>query len=121
MSVKVFSLKDVPEDEAIEVRDLLTAHQLTFFETPAGNWGISAPAIWIDDAQHAARARSLIEAYQQERVQRVRAEYAQLKQHGQQRTWVDVIRDNPLRFIAYVAVIALVLYFSTKPYLDFGK
>jgi hypothetical protein len=121
MSVKVFSLKDVPEDEAIEVRDLLTAHQLAFFETPAGNWGISAPAIWINDAQHAARARSLIDVYQQERVQRIRAEYAQLKQLGQQRTWIDVIRDHPVRFMVYVAVIALVLYFSTKPYLDIGK
>jgi nitrogenase molybdenum-iron protein alpha/beta subunit len=121
MSVKVFALKDVPEDEADEVRALLEAHQLTFFETPAGNWGISAPAIWIDDAQHAARARSLIETYQQERMQRVQAEYEQLKQQGSQRTWMDVIRDNPVRFVAYVAVIALVLYFSTKPYLDFGK
>jgi hypothetical protein len=32
-----------------------------------------------------------------------------------------VIRENPLRFIVYLAAIAVVLYFSTKPFLDIGK
>jgi hypothetical protein len=121
MPIKLFSLHNVPDDEAEEVRELLRSNEIDFHETPAGNWGISVPYIWLHDENELGKARALIDHYQKERLNRVREEYAQLGRTGRHRTIGDVIRENPLRFIVYLAAIAVVLYFSTKPFLDIGK
>lgn len=121
MPVKLFSLGNVPDDEAEDVRALLRAEEIDFYETAPGNWGVSAPAIWLNDESQFARARALIDEYQHERTLRVREEYAQQQREGRNRTLIDVIRENPLRFFAYVAVIAAIVYFSTQPFLDIGK
>lgn len=121
MPAKLFSLNGVPDDEAEDVRALLTASAIDFYETQAGNWGISAPAIWLRDESQFAQARALIDAYQCERLLRVREEYARRQKEGRNRTTIDVIRENPLRFLVYLAAILAVIYFSTKPFLDIGK
>jgi hypothetical protein len=51
----------------------------------------------------------LIEQYQRERVIRVRAEYAQLQKSGNHRTIIDLIQENPIRFIVYLAAVAAVV------------
>jgi hypothetical protein len=121
MPAKLFPLNGVPDDEADDVRALLTAGAIEFYETQAGNWGISVPAIWIKDESQFAQARALIDAYQCERLLRAREEYARRQQEGSNRTLIDVIRENPLRFLAYLAAIVAVIYFSIKPFLDIGK
>ena len=40
-------MRHVPEDEAQEVRELLASNKIEFFETFAGNWGVSMPALWL--------------------------------------------------------------------------
>ena len=121
MPTKLFALRGVPDDEAGEIRELLTDNEIDYHETPAGNWGISAPAIWVNDEKQTQKAKLLIEKYQQERLARARAEYEQLKKAGKNRTVIDLIKENPVRFIAYLAIIALVAYLSTKPFLHIGK
>jgi len=121
LPIKLFPLSNVPDDEAEDVRAVLKASEIDFYETAAGNWGISAPAIWLNDESQFTHARALIDDYQRERTLRVREEYAQQQREGRNRTIIDVIRENPLRFFAYVAVIVAILYFSTKPFLDIGK
>lgn len=121
MAIKLFALNGVPEDEAEEVRALLAADAIDFYETPAGNWGISAPAIWLKDERQAHQARTLLNAYQDQRRTRAREEYARLRSEGRQRTLMDVIRENPLRFFAYLAAIFAIVYFSTKPFMDIGE
>lgn len=111
----------MPDDEAEDVRALLRAGEIDFYESAAGNWGISAPAVWLNDERQFAQARALIDEYQRERFLRVREEYEQQQREGRNRTILDVIRENPLRFFGYVAVIVAILYFSTKPFLDIGK
>lgn len=121
MAVRLFSLHNVPDDEAEDVRELLRSNEIDFYETPAGNWGVSVSSIWLHDENELEKARALIANYQQERLNRVREEYAQFGRTGKHRTIGDVIRENPLRFVVYLAAIAAVLYFSTKPFLDIGK
>jgi hypothetical protein len=121
MPARLFSLKHVPDDEADEVRALLTEHEIEYFETEAGGWGISPAALWLRDEAQLEAARALVDAYQGKRAVRMRAAYEAQKREGQQRTLFDVIRENPVRFIAYLAVIAAILYFSTKPFIDLGK
>jgi len=118
MSALLFRLRNVPDDEADEIRELLTENKITFYETSAGNWGISLPGIWVKDKAQLSSAKLLLEAYEQERVTRVQAEYEQLARSGQAQTLMDVIKSNPVRFIAYVAIIALILTISLKPFFD---
>jgi hypothetical protein len=121
MSTRLFALNGVPDDEAEEVRALLSAAGINYYETPAGNWGISSPALWLHDDSQMEQARSMIDAYQRERAIRVKEEYAQLRREGRHRTFIHVIRENPLRFFVYLAGIVAIVYFSTKPFMDIGK
>lgn len=121
MAIKLFSLNSVPDDEAEDVRALLKSSEIEFHETSAGNWGISSAAIWLSDDSRLEEARALIANYQNERQARARAEYEQLCREGRQRTLAHVIQEHPLRFLAYMAVVAAILYFSIKPFLDIGK
>lgn len=121
MAARLFSLHNVPDDEAEEVRELLTSHTLDFYESPEGNWGVSMPAIWLYDEDQLPEARALIAEYQKKRLDRVREEYALLQRNAMNRTMLDVIRENPLRFVIYLAFIAMVIYFSIQPFMDIGK
>ena len=115
MSVFLISLRGVPDDEADEIRALLDANAISFYETPAGRWGISAPAIWLREERNLKRAKSLIEEYEQDRFTRQRAEYERLRREGKNRTFADMIIEDPLRFFVYLALAAFVLYLSIKP------
>ena len=121
MPAKLFSLHNVPDDEADEVRGLLRSNEIDFYETPAGNWGVSVSYIWLYDENDLEKAKTLIADYQKERLIRVRDEYEQLGRTGRRRTLTNVIRENPLRFVVYLVAIAVVIYFSTRPFLNIGK
>ena len=41
MPLQLFNLRGVPEDEAEDIRQLLDEHEIEFYETSAGNWGVS--------------------------------------------------------------------------------
>lgn len=122
MSKQIFRLRNVPDDEAEEIRLLLREHDIEFYETPGGNWGISMPALWLNDENEhrAEKAKTLIERYQEERALRIRREYEELKQQGKHRRLSDAFRERPLEFIFYLLIVALILYLSTKPFLDFA-
>jgi hypothetical protein len=121
MAVKLFSLKDVSENEAEEVRELLASNGVDYYETPAGSWGISAPAIWLNDKARLTEARSLLDAYQHERAIRIRREYEQLRREGKAETVMDRIKNDPIRFVLYLALALFILYVSIQPFIDFGK
>ncbi len=121
MPIQLFRLRGVPEDEAQDIRELLTNHGIDFYETPAGNWGISMPAIWLRDRRQLQSAQALIDTYQQERLTRVKKEHERLRKEGKNKTLVHEIIADPVRFIVYVAIIVIVVYLSTKPFLDLVK
>lgn len=119
MSKLLFRLRNVPEDEAQEVRELLDANDIEYFETFAGNWGISLPAIWLRRDDQFAAARSLLDDYQAERAKRIREEYELCRQRGEAKTMWHSFQENPIRFLAYLALAALVLFLSLRFFLSF--
>ena len=120
MSVILFKLRSVPDDEADEIRELLRENEIDFYETGAGNWGISMPAIWLHDNSQLKQAKQLLEAYQEERTIRMKSDYARQKELGENRTLLNVFMEDPLRMLLYVAAVAAILYFSVMPFLDLG-
>ncbi len=115
MAVLVFALRGVPEDEADDVRSLLAEGGIAFHETGAGLLGISVAGLWVSDRAAAAHARTLIEDYQRSRAALQRAAYQQAR-----RTLIDVLRERPLLFLLYLAVVLGVLYLSTIPFWQLG-
>ncbi len=119
MSKLLFRLRHVTEDEAEDVRALLEQNSIEFFETFAGNWGISLPALWLRDEAQFAQARQLIEVYQEQRRVRMQNEYAQQRTRGEVKTMWHSFIENPLRFLLYMSLAALVLFFSVQIFLNF--
>lgn len=118
MPVKLFSLRNVPDDEAEEIRALLTENGIVFYETPGGNWGISMPAIWLHNEDQLQTAESLIDEYQRKRLIRTREQREKLEKKGNFETIIDKIKEDPIRFLIYLAIAFTVLYISTKPFID---
>ena len=107
-------MRDVPEDEAQEVRELLIENEIEFFETYAGNWGISLPALWLNREDQFDLARQLLDEYQAERAQRIRLQYELDRERGDAKTMWQSFHDSPFRFTAYLILIGVVLYLSTR-------
>lgn len=121
MAIRLMSLRSVPEDELQEIRQLLDNNNISYYETPASNWLISAGAIWITDKDQLPQAQTLLSAYQHQRSQQAREKYHDRRQKGEQQSVIDRILDNPLQFIAYLIIILFVLYVSLMPFVDFGQ
>ena len=120
MTTLLFSLRGVPEDEADEVRELLTGQNIDYYETSAGNWGMSMPALWLRDDAQLEKARSLLNSYQQQRFLTSREHYLQLKQAGQQKTLLKAFIEKPLLYSAYVFTMVLVVYVPIRLLFEMG-
>jgi hypothetical protein len=116
-----FRLRHVPDDEADEVRQMLDDHSIPWFETSAGRWGISFPAIWLKDDRDQVRARELLDACQQQRVEKIRSEEAERRQRGEHSTVMSQFIQRPVRTVLAVLFIAVIIYFSVTPFLSLYK
>ncbi|MDH5516483.1 MAG: DUF6164 family protein [Gammaproteobacteria bacterium] len=120
MAKLLFKLKNVFDDEADEVRQLLTENNIDFYESPAGNWGISLHALWLNDDAQFATATSLIDQYQQNRTKRIKAEVQAQKDRGEQITFLQSILNKPLQYLIYTGFILFILYISIIPFIEIG-
>ena len=117
MPVLLFKLRNVPDDEAEDVRGLLQENDIDFYETTAGNWGASMPGIWLHDNSRLGEARSLLEAYQKNRAITARAAYQAELAAGRRRTVFTLIRESPLKVALLLIALCFVLYISIMPFM----
>lgn len=117
MSALVFRLRNVPQEEADEVRALLQEQGIECYETNAGNWGIAMPGIWVNDEADAPRAHVLINDYQRDRSERQRRRHEAEKHNGQAITFMQRVREQPLRVAGIVLFCLFILYVSINPFL----
>lgn len=108
MSTLLLNLRHVPDDEADEVRALLDANGIEWYETQPSRWGISGGGIWLADEAASPAAFDLMRDYQQQRVQRARAEHADAVREGRALGWAAVLRGDPLRLLAALLATAFV-------------
>ncbi|MEX0739126.1 MAG: DUF6164 family protein [Pseudohongiella sp.] len=112
MAKLLFRLRNVPEDEATEVRELLETNKIPFYETSAGNWGISMPGLWLHHDTDYTQARALLDDYQHQRLQRMRAQYLADRAAGTADTMFSMLRREPARVIGYLVIIIAVAAIS---------
>ena len=116
----LFKLRNVPEDEADEVRALLNDNSIRYYETDEGSWKIAVPAIWLPDASQLQQARNLLAEYQSARLQQARARREQEIAAGTAPTLWTMIRRNPVRFLLYLGGAGVIIYLSLMPFVRFG-
>jgi hypothetical protein len=115
MAKLLLNLRDVPDDEADDVRRFLDAGGIGYYETRPSLWGISAGGIWIRDENDVAEAKRRMEAYQRERRARAREARAAAERTGTLPTFADILRTQPRRVALAAITIALVLALMAAP------
>lgn len=109
MAKLFLNLRNVPADEADEVREMLRAHAIDFYETPPSPWGISAGGLWIEDADALARAKVLMAEYQARRRDDARAEQASAEREGRAETFSGLLRDRPAYVVGMLAAMLFII------------
>lgn len=117
MSKLLLNLRNVPDDEADDVRAMLEAQRVAFYETRPSMWGVSAGGIWVTEDAVFADARRAMDDYQQQRSARARAEYAAAKRAGTADTFWTMLRADPGRVVMSVIGILFVLGLVTLPFI----
>lgn len=120
MAKLLLNLRNVPDDEADDVRAFLDAARIEHYETRPGPWGISAGGIWVRNDEDVAEAKRHMAQYQRERAERVRAETAQARRDGTAETFSDIARAQPLRVVVILVAIALLLGLMALPAILIG-
>ncbi len=115
MAKLLLNLRNVPDDEADDVRALLDARAIAYYETRPNKWGISAGGIWVTEDASFADAKRLMADYQHARGERARAEYAAAKRDGTAETFGAVLRAEPGRVALLVLAILFVLGLMAMP------
>ncbi len=113
----LMNLRHVPDDEADEIRDLFESHDVPYYETPPSRWGISMGGFWVRDDDEAARARLLLEEYQQQRLQTQRESYEQQCASGEAGSLWLMVRRRPVRTLAAALAIMVVAGLSLLPFI----
>ena len=117
MAKLLLNLRNVPDDEADDVRAMLDAHRIGFYETPPSGWGLFAGGIVGERNADSAEAKRLMADYQAQRSARVRAEHAAAKRDGTAETFRTVLREQPLRVVLTILAIACLLGLVALPVL----
>lgn len=121
MSKIFFNLRNVPDDEAADVRALLDQHGIRYYETQPSPWGISAGGIWLSDESQRQRARGLLDEYQQQRRARALADREAAVRDGSAETFARALLARPLYVLGLLAAIALIVALTLAlPFLLLG-
>ena len=70
MSKLLLNLRNVPDDEADDVRAMLDAKRIAYYETPPSFWGVSSGGIWVTEDADFADAKRALDDYEQQRSAR---------------------------------------------------
>lgn len=117
MAKLLLNFRHVPDDEILEVRELLEENQIDYYETKPSRWLISFGGIWVRDDDQIEDAKALMAEYQKRRKERADAEYEEKRRTGELETAGQRYRHNPAKFLLALAGIGAVLYFMAYPFL----
>jgi len=110
MNRPLVNLRGVPEQEAEGIRDTLREAGIEFYETPAGNWLISAGAIWLKNPADRSRARTALDEFQRQLLEQARRAPAPAGLFEQ-------LRQRPLEMIGIGAAVLFMLWLLAWPVL----
>lgn len=113
----LMNLRNVPDDEADDIRALFEEHDVRYYETPPSRWGISMGGFWVHDDDEAERARALLDSYQAQRLAHQRQDYKARCERGETGLWYQ-FRHRPVTVLAALVAIVAILGLTLLPYLS---
>ncbi len=116
----LMNLRHVPGDEADDIRDLFEREQVRYYETPPSFWGISMGGFWVHDDDEAERARKLLAEYQQQRQTWQHEQWQERVARGDA-GYGSMLRRHPVRMLAAIIALAVIVGLSLLPYLRIGE
>jgi len=116
MPALVFRMRNVPEDEADAVRELLEQNRFEWYETTAGNWGIAMPGLWIANEDDLPLARQLIEEHQNQWREKQLSERQARIEAGLEPSLIDRLKERPLASAGTIAFCLFVIYAMLSPF-----
>lgn len=116
MAKLLMNLRDVPDDEADDVRALLDRRGIEYYETAPSFWGISAGGIWITQAAQVDEAKAHLAGYQAERARLAREQREADRLAGRLEGPWDAFRQRPLQVLAAVIGILLMIALTLLPF-----
>ena len=117
MPTLLLKLRNVPEDEYEEVCALLNEHDIHFYETKVGFWGIGMAGLWLRDNQQLAQAQQLLAEYMTKRQVRAKEAYEESIREGTNRTLLSTFKQQPVTFLLYLLALVVVLGLTIWPFL----
>jgi len=117
MSALLFKLRNVPDDEAEDIRELMRKHSIDIYETSAGNWGISMPAIWVQNDTDLHEAKQLLAQYQQVRATDARKAYNEDRRMGHAPGFIQKLHERPFAVAGIILFCLFVIYVMTSPFI----
>lgn len=121
MAKLLLNLRNVPDDEAAEVRAWLEDQGFAWYETRPSPWGISHGGIWLREKADLPRAKALMADYQARRRQRAREAHEQALRDGSAETFGSLLRRRPGYVLAVLAAMVGILGLTLAlPYLLLG-
>lgn len=118
MAKLLLNLRNVPDDEADEVREWLLRESIEFYETRPSPWGISSGGIWIRDDARITHAKALMADYQAQRRQRAQATLKAAQEDGSAETFAGLLRQRPGYVLAMIAaMVGIIALTLALPYL----
>jgi hypothetical protein len=121
MAKLLLNLRNVPDDEADEIRALLDGNDVDYYETRPSMWGVSAGGIWLVDAGQLPAVRALLDQYQRQRAEQARALREQQRREGRLPTTWDNFREKPAQAVAAVLGILIMAAIATLPFFMFAR
>lgn len=117
MAKLLLNLRNVPDDEADDVRALMRDNLVQTYETRPSNWGISAGGIWLSEDADYSRAKALMDAYQARRGADARAQRQQALASGTAETFGALLRRRPLFVLATLVGMLVIASLVLLPFL----
>jgi len=117
MSALLFKLRNVPDDEAEDIRQLMAKHGIEIYETSAGNWGISMPAIWVQNDAKLPEAKQLLAQYQHTRATDARRIYNEDQRNGAAPGFLQKLSERPFAVTGIILFCLFVIYVMTSPFI----
>jgi hypothetical protein len=110
MNRPLVKLRGVPDEEAEGIRAALHEAGIHFYETPPGNWMISAGAIWLNDPGQRARAREVLDEFQHHHLE-------QARRAPPPPGFFEQLRQRPLELIGIAIAVMFMLWLLAWPVL----
>lgn len=117
MARLLLNLRNVPDDEHLEVRELLDENGIDYYETEPSKWMISFGGVWLADEAQAEQAEALMAEYQEQRREREQQRYRDQLEAGEQETLGQRFRRKPANFLAVLIGIGAILYLALMPFI----